>query len=61
MISNIKHLFFKNGLFKQYFVVQKNCVSQSVSSFKNAILYPSRQESSKEECCFPLEEADTML
>ena len=61
MISNINHLFFKNGLFKQHFVVQKICLSQRVCSFKKAILYPSRQDSSREECCFPLEEADTIL
>ena len=40
MISNIKHLFFKNGLFKQHFVVQKICLSQSVCSFKKAICIP---------------------
>ena len=52
VISNIKHIFFKNGLFKQHFVVQKICLSQSVCSFIKAILYPSRQDSSKEERCF---------
>ena len=57
---NHKTYIFKNGLFKQHFVVQKN-VSQSVCSFKNAILYPSRQDSSKEECCFPSEETDAIL
>ena len=60
-ISNIKHMFFKNGLFKQHFVVQKICLSQSVCSFKKAILYPSRQDSSKEGCRCPLEEANTIL
>ena len=61
MISNIEHIFFKNGLFKQHFVVQKICLSQSGCSFKKVILYPSRQDFCKEECCFPLEEADTIL
>ena len=43
-ISNIKHVFFKNGLFKQHFVVQRMCLSQGVCSCKKAILYPSRQD-----------------
>ena len=34
--------FFKNTLFKQYFVVRKICLSQSIRSFKKAILYPSQ-------------------
>ena len=52
MISYIKHIFFKNGLFKQHFLVQKICLSQNVCPFKKAILYPSRQDSSREECFF---------
>ena len=60
-IYNTNLCFFRNKMFEKRFVVQKIYLSQSVRSFKKAILYPSQQNSSKEGCCFLWKEADTIL
>ena len=60
-VDNCFLMFFGNKMFEQYFAVQNIYVSQSVGSFKKAILCPKQQNSSKEGCCFLRKETYTSL